>query len=305
MSDFSFCNKENFYQPNTSTAASMAIKAQAQQALLAINYPYNDCEQSLKQIPSVNKTNSSRQSIQQKQPIPTSVAIPSAAASTSNNKSNSFMQMIKKKFRFLTNSTNLSGSQSSSNNSSREEASDDSEKTNSIDFRSKQSLRQQLHEQQQQQQQQFIQPSMMHRSITDTISSSSYMNVHPNQQGGTSTLNTSVGNLSMSTLRDVETSTARNGSYMSRRLSVATTANDDVAHIFNRNSLNDCLNPPSSRRSIAVAPAVSRHDYACVGGSYRLFATPTTSLISNNLHNQPKRPSCLQLNNHFKKETSI
>lgn len=243
MSDFSFCNKENFYQARLQTNTG-------------------SCEPALaKETPSAAK----------KQP---SVAKPT-----------SFVQKLKNKFRFLTNSTNQSGSQSSSNNSSRDETSDDSEKTNSIDFRCKPIG--------------HHQPSMMHRSITDTITSSSYMNVSNNHPNQSSTLNTSIGNMSLSTLKDVETSIP-NGSYISRRLS--SVVNDDVAHIFNRNSLNDCLNPPTTRRS--VAPAPHRQEFAGVGGSYRLFGGFPGSNASN-LQNQPKRPSCLQLNNQFKKETSI
>lgn len=271
-----------------------------------------------------------------------------------NSKSapNSFVQMIKKKFRFLTNSTNQSGSQgnssqsssSSSNNSSRDETtSDDSEKSNSIDFRTKQSFLQLA-----EQPLSIQNPNMMHRSITDTINtSSSYMNVSNPQQNQSNYLNRQhenslniTGNMSTSTtLRDLEavsSHTPNSGlglpSYLSRRMSTAVN-DDDVAHIFNRNSLNDCLYPPSSRRSIAVTTPGNHHnqhqsssvcqraDYVCVGGSYRLFAatpSPTTPvnptnamkmmmMMNSNLQNppQPKRPSCLQLNNQFKKETSI
>lgn len=297
----------------------------------------------------------------------------------------SFVQMIKKKFRFLTNSTTSGGgsqennSSGSSKNSSRDETlADDTEKTNSIDFRTKQSLM----AMRQASSEPLANPvlaavnnnnnsNIMHRSITDTINttaSSSYMNVmnashyaqqmqqqqqHPNQHQSTLMTNntSSLANVSMSTLRDRETpnSTHYQGHYqyhhggmlpvqpsyrrMSITAAVSSTANDndDVAHIFNRNSLNDCLYPPSSRRSVAAISTTAslspcqRADYVCgVGGSYRMFVTgaaapSTPSIISThkqqpappmmmmipNLNDQPKRPSCLQLNNQFKKETSI
>lgn len=297
VSDFSFCNKENFYNLNNNKATPTAD----QQG----NITASDASSSSKKIPSVNAKNMNN-TINNN--------------SSEEKKSSSFVQMIKKKFRFLTNSTNNQNSNNQISNSkihlNRDESSsnnhknsgDDSEKTNSIDFhRSKQSINNN--------------PAfVMHRSITDTLNSSSYTNVpanynhhypshqyhYLNHHQHNHTMNTSIGDMSVSsTIRDLDSSssmmlpTSNNAAaaaapYVGRRRSSITTANDDVAHIFNRNSLNDCLNPPTSRR---------RADYVSIGGggaggSYRLFSTPVSS-------NLPKRPSCLILNNHFKKETSI
>ena len=72
---------------------------------------------------------------------------------------------------------------------------------------------------------------------------------------------------------------------------------DDVAHIFNRDSLNDCLNPKRSFKD--CGNSMVKNDFFHT----RNFAEPIqpTDHMSGQ---QLKRPSCLSLN-YFKKETSI
>jgi ankyrin repeat protein len=106
----------------------------------------------------------------------------------------------------------------------------------------------------------------MQRSNTDILSY--------NHVGKHDTLNSKAENsASMNTL------TRQQDEEMGTLSSAKKVENDDVAHIFNRNSLNDCLNPRRSFRDIN-----SNVD------------------VANQV--QYKRPTCLQLN-YFKKETSI
>ena len=106
----------------------------------------------------------------------------------------------------------------------------------------------------------------MQRSNTDILTY--------NHVGKHDTLNSKAENsASMNTL------TKQQDEEMGTLSSSKKVENDDVAHIFNRNSLNDCLNPRRSFRDINCNVD-----------------------IANQV--QYKRPTCLQLN-YFKKETSI
>ena len=103
--------------------------------------------------------------------------------------------------------------------------------------------------------------------------------------------------------------------------------NDDVAHIFNRNSLNDCLNPRSSYREFDSSPnktnkfnnfsylntsniiktSQNRIESISSDGSCSSSINKKTDDQRNNNSNNnniQKRPNCLPIN-YFKKETSI
>ena len=101
---------------------------------------------------------------------------------------------------------------------------------------------------------------------------------------------------------------------------------DDVAHIFNRNSLNDCLNPRCSFRecdsSLTKKPTSNYSSYMLINSTHSTnvkgnnsVGTSSSSSSSSNTstdyynkngqnNNNFKRPNCLPLN-YFKKETSI
>jgi len=109
---------------------------------------------------------------------------------------------------------------------------------------------------------------------------------------------------------------------------------DDVAHIFNRNSLNDCLNPRSSYREFDSSPNKTNklNNFSYLNTSSNIIKLSQNRIESNssdgscsssinkktddqrnnigininnnNNNNIQKRPNCLPIN-YFKKETSI
>ena len=141
-----------------------------------------------------------------------------------------------------------------------------------------------------------VKEKIMQRSVTDTIASSLVNN-----------------NSTFQSQNMVDNEESR----------YAGNANDDVAHIFNRNSLNDCLNPRRSYKESGFLVNKINYNYGgkMVGNSaggtssssgsssnrstreqIRVMPTAYNKLIDNNI--QQRRPTCLPLN-YFKKETSI
>jgi len=207
-------------------------------------------------------------------PLSASASKLKTSKSTSNN---TFMQMIRKKLRFLKSPTNSNYNYSHQNENEN-----------------------------------IVVNGQMHRSITDTIADHAIADA---------TLTNSISFINKKTNKQPPV------------------VEDDVAHIFNRNSLNDCLNPRCSFRECDPAVIPSNKKPTLNGsnyGSYMLInnnisakkntiinsigGTSSSSSSSNtsnadycnkinnqNLNtqiNQPKRPNCLPLN-YFKKETSI
>lgn len=155
-------------------------------------------------------------------------------------KNSTFVQMIRKKFKFL--------KPNESNDRPRDFDMTSSQSQHGIEYRHGSDNRKRP----------------MQRSVTDTIASNYANNLNFNS-ASTSVFRKESGD-----------------------------EHDDVAHIFNRDSLNDCLNPRSSLKVFQTQ----------INSSSGTINNKSNSFISkpSNLH--IKRPTCLQLN-YFKKETSI